>query len=292
MVFKEEPPATMYFKEECEPVEEEEEDEEEVKDDRPNSVIKCQTCNSRFCSDSEYNSHVYNDSLGLFVCCKCSSKFVDEKTIRQHMRDHTLQTNSNNVVLLPNKAKQITDLAKSGKLIDSRINDKFICKYCEKDFIQRSDFYDHYMSHMGKIKVKKTNERTYDTVSFNGCRVQDYFRVEQLYFELKHVCKLCGQGFNTTNKEIEHRKYCKQKRNWICDVCKCEFQNFNDLFLHFDIAHRHINRICRFCHSFYANEKRLIKHILEQHLDYTFYCFFCSEGFYTCRLYNAHCQLH
>lgn len=290
MVFKEEPPAALYLKEECVTVDEEEEeqvadsDEDEYVDST--NSITCKTCGDLFLSTTDYNSHVFNDSLGFFVCCKCGSKFVDEKTIRQHMRDHTLQKN---IVLLPNKAKQITDLAKSGKLIDSRINDKFICKYCDQDFSERGDFYNHYMSH---VKETKKPPPPVPVVKYNGRPIRDDFKVERLYLELAWKCKKCGRGFNTAPKQRKHMKTCPGKEEWCCPGCRYLFKRSGDMFVHYDIAHRALNRMCKFCLSIYPNEKRVVKHILEKHLDYTHYCFDCSEGFLNSATYESHCRLH
>lgn len=290
MVFKEEPPATLYLKEECEQVDDDDDDDDDDSDSEEESVggenaITCSTCGDLFLSNADYNNHVFSHDLGLFVCCKCGSKFVDEKTIRQHMRDHTLQRN---VVVLPNKAKQISDLAKSGKLIDSRINDKFICKYCDQDFTERTDFYNHYMSHLGTVAKPTANS----VVTFNGRPVKDSFKVERLYSDLAWVCKLCGRGFNTAPKQRKHQKTCSGKDDWSCRTCRYIFKTSSDLFLHFDIAHRTLSRMCKFCFSIYPNEKRLVKHILEKHLDYVYYCFNCNEGFLTYTTYESHCRLH
>lgn len=319
MVFKQEPPAAMYFKEDSEPMEDEKCGDFSSSDDDDNekNTFTCKTCGVAFMSDIEYNCHVYNDNLDLFVCCKCGSKFVDEKTIWHHMRDHTLSQNSN-VVLLPNKTKLITDLAKSGKLIDSRINNKFICKYCDQDFIKRDDFYNHVMAHMGNatrkhnvennttrrrtvesktkrkrsIKDNATKKRTVENVAFNGHPVSDCFKVERLYSEIAGICNLCGQGFNTAPKQRRHQKICTGKNIWACTVCKYKFKSSSYLFLHFDIAHRQIKRMCKFCFTVFENEKLVIKHILETHLDYMYYCFSCSEGFFSLSTYETHCRLH
>lgn len=303
MVFKEEPSKKFEFKEEGEPEDDDDDDDEEREEEVEKgdgdsddeyvdkTAVTCQTCGGFFATDLEYNRHVYNIHLGLFVCCKCGSKFVDEKTIRQHMRDHTLQRNSNNVLVIPNKAVQIRDLAKSGKLIDSRINDKFICKYCDKDFIERSKFFDHYMGHLGR-PVKKVPKETQNVVAFNGTPVNNQFRVERLYNDINYLCNLCGKGFNKLAKQRRHQRDCLTKMEWICSVCKYEFKSSNDLFLHFDIAHRHLVRMCKYCFSTYANETELFKHILEEHLDYMYYCYDCNEGFYAYNKYKSHCKIH
>lgn len=283
MIFKEEP-----FKDEPEeePLEEPEYDE----DNSSTEIITCNTCDGYFSSDAEYNKHIINRKLELFVCCKCGSKFVDEKTIRQHMRDHTLQQNSSNVVVIPNKVKQISDLAKSGKLIDSRINDKFICKYCDKDFTEHAEFFSHYMSHVahnGK-RLQKSDQ----PLVIEEFVVKDHFRVEKLYGHIKYVCRICGQGFNKVTKMNKHQRGCVVKLEWICNVCKYEFKTSRDMFLHFDIAHRRLCRMCKYCFAIYKTEKDLIKHVLQDHLNYNYYCFQCSEGFILMHRYKAHCKLH
>lgn len=290
MVFKEEPYSKILFKEEKFEFEDDDDEEETSKEySSVDATIPCPICDRLFTTEIEYNRHIYNITLALFVCCKCGSKFVDEKTIRQHMRDHTLQQSSNNVLVIPNKQKQISDLAKSGKLIDRRINDKFICKYCDKDFSEHNQFFNHYMGHLGRPAKNAQKESHY---SFNGKLVKDHFKVERLYCELRYFCLFCGQGFNKTVKQKKHQKSCITKTDWICSICKYEFKNSRDLFLHFDIAHRHVSRMCKYCFATYLHEKELVKHILEEHLDYTYYCFDCYKGFFVFNKYKSHCRLH
>lgn len=286
MTFKEEP----YIKtqEKCESDEEESSEDDSFAD----NTITCHICDCLFLNEREYNRHIYNVDLSLFVCCKCGSKFVDEKTIRQHMRDHTLQQNSNKVLIIPNKQKQISDLAKSGKLIDTRINDKFICKYCDRDFMETSEFFDHYMGHLGRPAKNTQKETAQSAFLFNGKPVKDQFKVERLYCEIKYFCGLCGQGFNKFMKQKKHQKSCMTKMEWICSICQYEFKNSRDLFLHYDIAHRHLSRMCKYCFATYTHEKELVKHILEEHLDYTYYCFDCCEGFFAYNTYKSHCKHH
>lgn len=113
----------------------------------------CMICKQTFSNHLEFKNHTFSEFLHRFICCKCNSKFVDEKTFKIHARDHKRQTINLNLRLSQNR------IDPSGKLIDDRINNTFICKYCDAPFKDRSDFYNHYMDHTSRTRRSNYKKR-------------------------------------------------------------------------------------------------------------------------------------
>lgn len=99
--------------------------------------VTCKLCNAPFPSEEEMKDHLYNFGLNLYMCCRCGSNFVDEKTFRIHLRDHMRIS-----TWIPTLSRITT-----GRMVDSRIHNVFVCKYCDGTFSDRADFFKHYMEH-------------------------------------------------------------------------------------------------------------------------------------------------
>lgn len=177
---------------------------------------------------------------------------------------------------------------------EQRVEKKFTCPMCDKQFL--SDYFvkKHILKHISnKVKCIPCGTEFGNKFSLN----EHTKYAHELFQSDYRACKICGRGFAKLDQLKHHEK---QHRNKTCILCDKVFktQRFYDTHLK-----RHIPKLmvlkkmygktCSFCEIMCSNQNQLSLHINKVHLQIKPYsCDMCEKKFYTEYNLRFHKKIH
>ncbi|XP_055676826.1 zinc finger protein 883-like [Lutzomyia longipalpis] len=175
---------------------------------RDSSKLQCETCNERFCQDTELDNHLrtaHKEKI-YFQCLHCEEQFTNFRLIYKHHK-----VNHPNL-LGPTKP--------------------FLCDTCGLAMIDSRDLKRHMMIHRG-LKPHKCDvcEKTFRLKT----EVEQHRRVHIPSSEIteQYACPMCPKKFRTNVTLWRHKRiHTGQVKETICHVCRRRITNPKSLEIH------------------------------------------------------------
>lgn len=221
---------------------------------------KCLVCNSEFISKYLLDVHTREkhlpdtDPRRYFPCLHCNEKFKSLGKRDNHRRSQHKD---------PNK--------------------RFICHYCQKQFVKKTSIVRHMIKHSGNHSFPcKHCDKSYADKS---SRYQHQRNCFERFTNLNHKNQIDS---NKTNNIISNQRILiDHERPHQCHICSETFRVASSLSLHLIRMHLDDQRyICRVCDTNLFNKSLLERHLKENHLSVTdpnryFSCEICDLKFTT-----------
>lgn len=215
--------------------------------------FECEKCKKGFLRKDSLKEHQQKGcerqktAEKLFGCYLCEKKFVSQKSLLNHIKQHSEK--------------------------------RFECTFCKAMFSYKSDLGEH-------IKSKHSDERPF-LCSECGARFSrnDYLVVHMRRHtgEKPFTCKYCGKGFPRSTDLNVHEKYHTGTKPHLCTICGKSFHRRYNLTIHMRVHTGEKPYSCPHCGKCFSQGNDLKAHI-RRHTGERFKCEVCNEGFV--QLYN------
>ncbi|KAI8496747.1 transcription coactivator binding [Branchiostoma belcheri] len=221
-------------------------------------LFTCDICDETFSKKGPYLSHRRTHGTNL-TCRKCSAEFSDEKSLEEHMKEHTEE-------------------------------DKFLCVECDRPFLSRSSLIQHKRRHTGeKPFTCKDCSKSFaqKTTLIRHCRSHTG--------EKPFACDLCQKRFSEKGNMLTHRRIHTGEKPFKCEVCETRFGKLSTLIQH-RRQHTHKGEkpfTCEICNAAYTQKSHLVSHQKLKHMGQArFSCSFCSAQFDNKFHFTRHQRTH
>ncbi|XP_035683622.1 endothelial zinc finger protein induced by tumor necrosis factor alpha-like [Branchiostoma floridae] len=220
-------------------------------------LFTCDICDEIFSKKGPYLSHRRTHNSNL-TCRKCSAEFTDQKSLGEHIKEHT--------------------------------EDRFLCDECDRPFLSRSALIQHKRTHTGeKPFACKDCHKTFaqKTTLIRHCRSHTG--------EKPFVCDLCQKRFSEKGNMLTHRRIHTGEKPFKCETCETRFGKLSTLIQH-RRQHTHKGEkpfVCGVCNASYTQKSHLVSHQKLKHMGQArFSCSVCSAQFDNKFHFTRHQRTH
>ena len=250
--------------------------------DIPNSkVFKCNLpkCQRVFPTEEGYMSHVElvhdekpNESTVTYSCQFCGVQFVNEKTLKLHLKKFHANTGGFQCALCQKRFR--TECELKGHMQDHTDKKrKYVCDYCSKAWAKPSDLKKHIRVHTGDKPFQCQDcDKKFSDKSL-------YLKHRRIHTgEQMFVCGVCDKKFQVQANLEKHMKT-HTSASFACSACGKKFYDEVTLGAHINL-HKGVNPYnCSFCGKEFVHQYDLTKHE-RTHTGYKpFKCGICKRQF-------------
>lgn len=235
------------------------------------------------------------NSLFLFLCvCVCLFNFKKYKKYWKNASDSRADWKIKEEPIFqdePTFDEQIlTDIKFEENTEYRKVNDKFKCLYCKKEFLRKGKCKDHYRIHLDvrpypcphcpksfKIKTALSNHL-------------------KTHVDATSSCSICSK----TYRSISYANRCEKSHTGVfafkCNECEKGFHYKSLLEIHKQIKHNATQEQCHICSKIFSNVINLKNHFRNFHnpnqviLDYK--CEICGKVYHSRKFYKRHLKSH
>lgn len=243
--------------------------------------------------------------VGKKVCPECTKLFDTQADLEQHMiLVHEKDLKDAAYTCQACKKQFKTLVSYQVHKLSHRKKD-FVCPHCDKKFKTNSQLQvhkrrDHQIQYgtLMYFGFLMNNDRiTCEICSADFDTMSDYLdhRTEHVVFE--HLCRECGNGFDT-EKDLEHHKEtgcADQNYHLPCGMCNAKFYMFDTRRKHIMTYHpkkSDSENYCHHCGKTFDTIDELKDHFKVHNKEKIFVCEACEKRFFEKRILLDHRELH
>ncbi|XP_060809203.1 PR domain zinc finger protein 5-like isoform X1 [Amyelois transitella] len=221
--------------------------------------LSCTECGNVFPFFDSLKKHMI-DHFGTFVCDVCGACFLEQASLRTHIKSH------------------------------SKVDGNFPCEICGKNLKSK---YSRYL-HVATVHEKKPTVNCYKCeASFLSHALRNRHLIEVHGDKRTFPCKLCDKVYNRRKTLMEHnrRNHLKVYKHQ-CDLCDQKFYLPSRLKEHMATHTGERNFRCEFCEKSYPRLQSLQEHVRSHNSDRKYKCDFCNSAFAQNGSLKSHMKSH
>ncbi|XP_023939776.2 zinc finger protein 62 [Bicyclus anynana] len=221
--------------------------------------LTCTECDSVFPYFDSLKKHMI-DHFGTFTCDVCGSCFLEQASLRTHIKTH------------------------------SKIDANYPCEICGKNLKSKYSM----GLHVATVHEKKPTINCYKCEAvFLSYALRNRHLIEVHGDKRTFPCKLCDKVYNRRKTLIEHHRRNHLKIfNHQCDLCDQRFYLPSRLKEHMATHTGERNFRCEFCDKSYPRLQSLQEHVRSHSNGRRYKCEVCSTGFTQTAGLRNHMKAH
>ncbi|KAH8295477.1 hypothetical protein KR018_012023 [Drosophila ironensis] len=178
---------------------------------------------------------------------------------------------------VPSETDKPTDYVSLDDLVlRQRVAGKITCKYCKKEFQNRSRMAKHEMIHLANRPRFECDQCKKMYMTKQALKVH----MDSKHRQTGVPCTVCGKVFAIAKALEIHMRYHTGDFPFACDRCDCKFAQRSHLSIHQEVKHNGARFVCEFpsCKKSFTSSSTLRTHECT-HTAMPFECAHCQKGF-------------
>ncbi|XP_044742585.1 zinc finger protein 235-like [Chrysoperla carnea] len=225
----------------------------------------CTICGKKFgtrCDLDRHGSVHRNDRP--FECPQCGKGFKLNHNLKSHIKQIHMNMKKNNRIPCKVCGKMISKTNMKPHLQTHKaVRDIYNCTQCSKQFLHQLSLEQH---------IQKFHEK--------------------IVREFRHLCNMCGKGFNTRAELKIHMLSHSDEKTFACQTCNMKYKTMHGLRYHVKSVHLNLKpHPCPICSRHFSTRSVVERHMRTHTGERPFVCALCEKSFNQKSTLTTHMRL-